>query len=86
LNQETPVYRGTEKIAVKLNLPVVYINVKRIKRGYYQVVAEMLCENPSSTSEGEISELHTRKLEKQILTQPETWLWSHRRWKHKRPN
>ena len=42
-------------------------------------------ENPAATSEGEISELHTRKLEKDIIEQPETWLWSHRRWKHKRP-
>lgn len=83
LNQDTPVFWGTEKIARKLNYPVLFMNVKRLKRGYYEVFAEMLCEEPSKTSEGEISRLHTVKLEKQILTQPETWLWSHRRWKHK---
>jgi KDO2-lipid IV(A) lauroyltransferase len=39
----------------------------------------MLCENPAATADGEISEMHTRRLEKDILNQPEIWLWSHRR-------
>ena len=85
LNQETPVFKGTEVIAKKLNYPIVFINVKKIKRGQYELYAEMLCENPATTSDGEISELHTKKLETEILKNPETWLWSHRRWKHKRP-
>jgi KDO2-lipid IV(A) lauroyltransferase len=85
LNQDTPVFRGTELIAKKLNYPIVYASVKKINRGYYIVNAEMLEEHPGQTPEGQISELHTRKLEKNILEQPETWLWSHRRWKHKKP-
>lgn len=84
LNQDTPVFWGTEKIARKLNYPIVYVNMQRIKRGYYKMTAEMLCKNPSLTSEGEISELHTKKLEECILTDPKIWLWSHRRWKHRR--
>lgn len=85
LNQDTPVFSGTEKIARKLNLPVIYVNVNKIGRGKYVVHAEMLCEDPATASDGEISELHTKKLEKEILKNPEIWLWSHRRWKHKRP-
>jgi KDO2-lipid IV(A) lauroyltransferase len=84
MNQDTPVFWGTEKIAQKLNYPVVYITIKRLKRGFYEVDSEILVTDSKSTKEGEISELHTRKLEKDILTQPEIWLWSHRRWKHKR--
>ncbi|MGZ3931340.1 MAG: lysophospholipid acyltransferase family protein [Bacteroidia bacterium] len=84
LNQDTPVFWGTEKIARKLNYPVVYVTVNREKRGVYEVSAEMLVKDPSQTKEGEISELHTRKLETDILKQPEIWLWSHRRWKHQR--
>jgi Kdo2-lipid IVA lauroyltransferase/acyltransferase len=86
LNQDTPVFKGTEMISRKVNYTVVYATVKRVKRGYYEMFAEVLCENPKGTSDGEISELHTRKLEKDIREQPEVWLWSHRRWKHKRTN
>ncbi|MEI8280142.1 MAG: lysophospholipid acyltransferase family protein [Bacteroidota bacterium] len=85
LNQDTPVFKGTEIIATKINYPIVYSRVEKLKRGHYTLYVEMLCENPSSTKEGEISELHTRKLEKDIIAAPETWLWSHKRWKHKRP-
>jgi Kdo2-lipid IVA lauroyltransferase/acyltransferase len=84
LNQDTPVFWGTEKIARKLNYPIVYVSVKKIKRGYYDIFADMIVHEPAKTKEGEISELHTRRLEKDILEQPETWLWSHRRWKYKR--
>jgi KDO2-lipid IV(A) lauroyltransferase len=84
LNQDTPVFRGTEKIARKVNYPVIYSSVKRVKRGYYEIHAEVLFDDPRSTSDGEISEAHTRKLEKEIREQPEIWLWSHRRWKHRR--
>ncbi len=84
LNQDTPVFTGTEKIARKLNYPIVYACIKRVKRGYYEIHAEVLCNDPKSTRDGEISEMHTRRLEKDIIAQPEVWLWSHRRWKHKR--
>lgn len=84
LNQDTPVFRGTEIIARKLNYPVVFISLKRIMRGRYEIFADLLCENPASTHEGELTVLHTKKLEEEIRKQPEIWLWSHKRWKHKR--
>lgn len=85
LNQDTPVFLGTERIARKLNYPVVYAFVKKIKRGVYEISAEILVEHPAATADGVITEMHTRRLEQDIRLQPETWLWSHRRWKHKRP-
>ena len=85
LNQDTPVFRGTEIIARKLNTPVVYVAVNKIRRGYYEICAEMLCADPAGTKDGEISEMHTRRLEQDIIRRPEIWLWSHRRWKHKKP-
>lgn len=85
LNQDTPVFWGTEKISQKMNLPIVYTSVKRVKRGYYEIHCELLVEDPKNTTEGQISELHTKRLEKDIIEQPAIWLWSHRRWKHKRP-
>ena len=85
LNQDTPVFMGAETIARKLNYPIVYATVKRLRRGYYTISAERLVEAPAGSAEGEISELHTRRLEKDIIAHPEIWLWSHKRWKHTRP-
>jgi len=84
LNQDTPVFWGTELMAKKLDYPIIYISIKQPKRGYYIMTPELLCDTPSSTQKGEISALHTHRLEKDIIEQPEIWLWSHRRWKHKR--
>jgi len=84
LNQDTPVFMGTEKIAQKMKYPIVYVSVKKLKRGYYTLGAKLLKEPPYILNEGEITTAHTEKLEKDILEQPETWLWTHRRWKHTR--
>ncbi|MCW3468014.1 lysophospholipid acyltransferase family protein [Chitinophaga nivalis] len=84
LHQDTPVFKGTEKIAQKMNYPVVYVTVQREKRGYYAVSAEILTATPAGEKDGDITAAHTRKLEEDILAQPATWLWSHKRWKHKR--
>jgi Kdo2-lipid IVA lauroyltransferase/acyltransferase len=85
LNQDTPVFNGPEKLARKFNYPVVYLEVKKTGRGYYRLSAETIISTPQESADGVISELHTRYLEKNIREQPHTWLWSHRRWKHKKP-
>lgn len=85
LNQDTAVFKGTETIAKKLDYPVIYISVIREKRGQYRLESELLVEHPRELADNEVTELHTRRLEQDIIKYPETWLWSHRRWKHKRP-
>lgn len=84
LHQETCFMNGSEKIARKLNHSVYYLKVRKLKRGYYQCSLELIVENPVATKEGEITEAIVRHTESDILEQPENWLWSHRRWKHKR--
>jgi Kdo2-lipid IVA lauroyltransferase/acyltransferase len=86
LNQDTPVFQGTEGLARKLDKPVVYISITRPERGYYCMSMETLVADPTRTRDGEITELHTRRLERDIRKYPELWLWTHRRWKHKRPS
>lgn len=86
LNQETAVFNGPEKIAKMLDYPVVYMHVDRVKRGYYEVHPKLLFENPKETSEEEITIAFNKILEDGILKKPETWLWSHKRWKHKKPS
>jgi len=84
LSQETAFFTGTEKVAVMLDMPVIFIHIIKVKRGYYEVETELISENPKSEPADSITEKHVRMLENIIRHQPEYWLWSHRRWKHKR--
>lgn len=81
LNQTTYVFLGTERTAKMMDAAVVFCNIKKVKRGYYKVTFDVLEENPKATAEGIITEQHIKFLEKEIIDQPETWLWSHKRWK-----
>lgn len=85
LNQDTPVMFGSEKYAVRYNYPVIFMAITKTKRGYYKTHFTLVEENPQSSAYCSITERHTRLLEKQILEKPEFYLWSHMRWKHKRP-
>lgn len=84
LNQETPVLQGSELIAKKLDQAVVFMDIQKVKRGYYEIEFELISNNPRETKENEITEANTRKLEDIIRKNPDYWLWSHKRWKHKR--
>lgn len=85
LNQDTPVSFGVEKFGKEYNLPIIFGAIYKVKRGHYEFEYDLLVENPADTEYGEISRLHTERLEKDILDAPQYWLWSHKRWKHKRP-
>jgi len=84
LNQDTPVHKGAEKLSKMMDLVVVFIDIQKIKRGYYEITAHTLYENPKETTENEITEKYFDILEKVIQKNPEYWLWSHRRWKNKK--
>lgn len=81
LNQHTAVFLGVEKIAKTTNGVVVFCNVSVLKRGYYSCEFVPLVEEPKLTAEYEITQSHTRYLEKIINENPAYWLWSHKRWK-----
>lgn len=85
LNQDTAVLYGTEKYAKEYNYPVVYGRINKEKRGYYSFEFFNVTDQPSATRYGEITEKITHLLEQDILRLPQYWLWSHRRWKHKKP-
>jgi KDO2-lipid IV(A) lauroyltransferase len=85
LNQDTPFFTGAGKIASKYDMPVVFMNVQKIKRGHYNMDFEVLFEHTAGIEEKDIIEKYVRRLDAQIKEKPEFWLWSHKRWKHKRP-
>ncbi len=85
LNQDTGVLFGTEKYAKEYNYPVVFGHLTKVKRGYYSLEFFKAFDEPNQTQHGEITEKITQMLEEQIIEKPEFWLWTHKRWKHKKP-
>jgi KDO2-lipid IV(A) lauroyltransferase len=85
LNQETPVYMGAEKIASRYDMALVYFHIIKVRRGYYEMDIEILFEHTAGLPDNILTEAHVRKLEQIIREKPEYWIWSHRRWKHKKP-
>ena len=85
LNQQTPVQVGMEKIARRLGNSVVYLDIEKVKRGYY--VGKFFVITPDAGDEPEFSimERYMRKLEETVMNEPAYYLWSHNRWKFKKP-
>ena len=82
LGIRVPVFTGAERLAREHDIPLVYASINRIKRGYYEVVFEVLEEHPTTTEENQITDRFYDKLEAQIHKDPAQYLWSHRRFKH----
>jgi len=85
LNQETAVFPGAEKIASKFKQAVVFMNIQKVSRGRYEVEFTKLFDDASLVKDYEVTKAHTHFLEEIIRKRPELWLWSHKRWKHTRP-
>jgi KDO2-lipid IV(A) lauroyltransferase len=81
---EVPVHTGAEMIAKKYDLSVVFVKVKKVKRGYYEANFIPITDNPKSIPDFGITHAFIREVEKQILEAPEYYFWTHKRWKHKR--
>lgn len=84
LNQDTSVLTGVERLAKSSGAAVVYADVRVVKRGYYSTEFKLITDNPRETADNEITEQYSRLMEQSILRNPACWLWTHRRWKHKR--
>ncbi|MBF8964037.1 lysophospholipid acyltransferase family protein [Pontibacter sp. FD36] len=86
LNQDTPFFVGAEKLAHTFGCPVLFLDVAREKRGYYRLTFDVLSDGTTKPEEGTfpITEAFARKLEAAIRRNPANYLWTHKRWKHKR--
>lgn len=85
LHQDTGFQFGIEKFAKEYDSIVVYGRINKEKRGHYSFEFFEITTTPKETPHGEIVEKAAQFLEKDIRALPQYWLWSHRRWKHKRP-
>jgi len=86
LNREAPFFSGPEKIAIKTNQPVFFLHLKKTGRGRYEANFSLMFEEPKNVDSKDIMLAYIRKMEEIISETPEYYLWSHRRWKHKRPD
>ena len=85
LHQDTAVATGTDRYARQYNLGVVFGRINKVKRGYYTLKYEEVCIDSNGTEEGQISKKHSEILENVIRYEPAYWLWTHKRWKHRKP-
>ena len=81
---EVPVFTGAERLAIELNIPIVFGNINRVKRGYYELEFKLLSDQPKKTKENEITDIYTNWLEEQIKKDPTQYFWTHKRFKHAR--
>lgn len=82
LNQNTPVHLGVENLSKKCDLAVVFIDIHRVKRGYYEIEANLLFDDTAEIEPHGVTDTHVQALEKLIQSDPPNWLWSHKRWKY----
>ena len=81
---EVPVHTGAEMLAKKYDLSVVFAKVKKVRRGYYEATFVSLADNPKDFEDFKITEKYLQEVEKQIMEAPEYYLWTHKRWKHRK--
>lgn len=82
---EVPVHTGGEMLAKKYDMNVIFLKTKKLKRGYYQASFEVLSDhNAKDFPNYEITDKFLKLVEQQIYEAPEYYLWTHKRWKHKR--
>jgi KDO2-lipid IV(A) lauroyltransferase len=81
MHQPTNAMIGSMGLACKLSHAVVYMGMKRLERGRYEVSFTPICEDASQMTPEEILRKYYDLLEQELNETPANWLWSHKRWK-----
>jgi len=68
-----------------MRLPIFYVALRRVRRGYYEAEMRPLWDGRELTDPGELTERYARASEAEVLASPADWLWSYRRWRLKKP-
>jgi len=84
LNRDTAFHTGTEKITRAFKYPIIFMSLKRMRKGHYQATLKLLAEPPFDNKPNQIMRAYISELESLILESPKDWLWAYRRWKLKK--
>lgn len=82
-NIKVPIHTGAEMLSKRFDLVVINYVTRKIRRGYYETEFQLITDNPKGFKDYQITDLYTELTEKNILAQPEFYLWSHKRFKHR---
>lgn len=82
LNHRTAMITGTEQLARRMDMAVVYWDMYKLSRGHYKIKMRLMCESAAATAPGELTDHYASMLETTIRRDPSIWLWTHKRWKH----
>ena len=84
MNQEANFYLGAETIAKMTKFPVLYAQCRRLRRGYYEIEFKEVAQAPYDKESHAITDRYVALAEEAIRAEPQSWLWSNRRWKRDR--
>jgi KDO2-lipid IV(A) lauroyltransferase len=80
---KVPVFMGLENLSRSQDMAVVYLHVKKIKRGYYEASFKTISYDPAKEPPYFVTRSYFKHLEDQIYSDPRYYLWTHKRWKHR---
>lgn len=80
---KVPVHTGAEMLTKKHDMNMVYIDTVKLKRGYYETTFSLISDDPTNQSEYSLTDQFLQKVEERVRIQPEFYLWTHKRFKHK---
>ena len=81
LNHDTPVLTGTERLARGAGHAIFYLDMHRVRRGYYEATLKLITRDPKQTKDYELTDAYFHLLEESIRRDPACYLWTHNRWK-----
>jgi KDO2-lipid IV(A) lauroyltransferase len=85
LGQDTAFYIGAEQIARSVRLPMIYLSMHRVRRGFYEVTLRELWDGREATEGGELTARYAAACEADVRASPADWLWTYRRWRFPKP-
>ncbi len=81
MHQKTNVMLGSVGMACKFSHSVMYMKMKRVDRGKYEMTLIPICMDASAMTPEEVMRRYYDLLEEEINETPHNWLWTHKRWK-----